>query len=252
MPGAGSVARVLQEGKAAGGLSRVGPVLLILLTNCSSFLTYFQFCRPAIKFMREVDSDVPCMGKVYYRCFQLQQKLAAVDWLDPQEQQWLKQCWRERWDQLHSDMHACGEQLCAALLLERMHSTTALTISFLLQAMCATLSTGATISWTFQRWQQAFGGRPRRCCLTTTRSSTQSLRCTGGLLCSVLRIDPAVIASVDQTLLGCSSNSGLFKLAGDAASNLPSWQFWNQYGAETPTLRKLAKRVLSKVCLAQT
>ena len=59
---------------------------------------------------------MPCMGKVYYRCFQLQQKLAAVEWLEEKEQKWLSDQWQHRWTQLHSDMHACGEQLCAACL----------------------------------------------------------------------------------------------------------------------------------------
>lgn len=77
---------------------------------------YSRNCRPAIVFLREVDSDVPCMGKVYYRCFQLQQKLAAVEWLEEEEQKWLSDQWQYRWNQLHSDMHACGEQLCAACL----------------------------------------------------------------------------------------------------------------------------------------
>ena len=53
-----------------------------------------------------------------------------------------------------------------------------------------------------------------------------------------------MFSMVDQNQLGCRDGKGLFTLAGDAAS----WQYWNQYGADTPTLRKLAMRVLSKVC----
>ena len=64
---------------------------------------------------------MPCMGKVYYRCFQLQQKLAAVEWLEEKEQKWLSDQWEYRWNQLHSDMHACGEQLCAAVCVCSMH-----------------------------------------------------------------------------------------------------------------------------------
>ena len=47
------------------------------------------------------------------------------------------------------------------------------------------------------------------------------------------------------------AEEGLFSLAGDV-SDMPSWQFWHQYGQEAPTLRKLAMRVLSKVCLSPT
>ena len=68
-----------------------------------------KLCRPAIVFLREVDSNVPCMGKVYYRCFQLKLKMDAVDWLSPAEQKWLSERWEKRWKDLHSDMHACGE-----------------------------------------------------------------------------------------------------------------------------------------------
>ena len=67
----------------------MSPVMLIPLMYCSRFFMYSRNCRPAIVFLREVDSDVPCMGKVYYRCFQLQQKLAAVEWLEEEEQKWL-------------------------------------------------------------------------------------------------------------------------------------------------------------------
>lgn len=77
--------------------------------NCSRCLMCAKLCRPAIVFLREVDSDVPCMGKVYYRCFQLKQKMDAVEWLDDEEQKWLSKRWSERWKQLHSPMHACGE-----------------------------------------------------------------------------------------------------------------------------------------------
>ena len=82
--------------------------------NCSRCLMCTELCRPAIVFLREVDSDVPCMGKVYYRCFQLQQKMDAVEWFELSEQKWLSQRWAFRWKQLRSDMHACGEQLCTA------------------------------------------------------------------------------------------------------------------------------------------
>ena len=57
-----------------------------------------------------------------------------------------------------------------------------------------------------------------------------------------------MFSMVDQNQLGCRDGKGLFTLAGDAASKMPSWQYWNQYGADTPTLRKLAMQVLSKVC----
>ena len=59
--------------------------------NCSRCLMCAELCRPAIVFLREVDSDVPCMGKVYYRCFQLQQKMDAVEWLEMSKQKWLSE-----------------------------------------------------------------------------------------------------------------------------------------------------------------
>ena len=79
MPGGCAGPCPFQKGRAAGEVYGVSPGLLQLILKCSSFITYPHFCRPAIIFMREVDGDVPSMGKVYYRCFQLQQKLAAVD-----------------------------------------------------------------------------------------------------------------------------------------------------------------------------
>ena len=101
----------------------MSPELLQRILRCSSLLTYPHVCRPVITFMREVDSDVPSMGTVCYRCFQLQQKLAAVDWLEEKEQQWLSEQWVDvRWEQLHSDMHACGEQLWTACLSAREHA----------------------------------------------------------------------------------------------------------------------------------
>ena len=76
-------------------------------------------------------------------------------------------------------------------------------------------------------------------------------RFTSELLCIVLRIAPAALSTRDQNLLGCRKKKGLFSLAGDV-SDMPSWQFWHQFGQEAPTLRKLAMRVLSKVCLSRT
>eukprot|EP00891_Asterochloris_glomerata_P001746 jgi/Astpho2/1746/fgenesh1_pg.00032_%23_73_t len=48
------------------------------------------------------------------------------------------------------------------------------------------------------------------------------------------------------------SHRGLIALAGDAVSAMRPWQFCDQYGAETVTLRNLADRVLSKVSRTQT
>ena len=70
---------------------------------------------------------------------------------------------------------------------------------------------------------------------------------TSGLLCSVLRMAPDALSTIDQKHLRCRKKGGLFSLAGDV-SDMPSEHFWHQFGQETPTLRKLAMRVLSKVC----
>ena len=134
-----------------------------------SFHTCLQTCRPVITFLREVDSDVPCMGKVFYRCFQLQQKLAAVEWLEEKEQKWLSDQWQHRWNQLHSDMHACGKQLVCVQSMHRMHSIDG---NGFLQATCATLSTANMLSGTSQRWQQGFGGWPGSWCLLMTSTSS--------------------------------------------------------------------------------
>ena len=120
----------------------MSPVLLQLVTSCSSFLTYPHICRPVTKLLREVSSDVPCMGKVYSRCLQLQQTMEAVEWLEPVQQKWLSDRWALCWKQLHSDVHACGEQLCTicSVCCKLYRTCTALPTTCFLQAMCWTQS----------------------------------------------------------------------------------------------------------------
>ena len=60
----------------------------------------------------------------------------------------------------------------------------------------------------------------------------------------------ALLGVSHMHLPGCRNQKGVFSQAGSAASTMASWEYWNMWGSETPALRKLAMRVLSKVpCL---
>ena len=187
-------------------------MLLQLPRNCSGFLKFSHVCRPATNFLREVDSDGPCMGKVYHRSLQLQQEMEAVEWLDPAQQKWLSARWAFRWMQLHSDMHACGEQLCTPCsVCSKLHLTsTALPTTRLLQAMCWTLSTCRMTSP--QRWHKAFCGTQKECFQTSQRQPLmQSLISSGedclhrlqGPSCTLWRVLATCLAAGKRG--GCSA-----------------------------------------------
>ena len=60
--------------------------------------------------LREADKDVPCVGKVYHRCFALMEEVEALS-ITAAHKKELKQLIRTRWDMLHSPMHAAGYAL---------------------------------------------------------------------------------------------------------------------------------------------
>jgi hypothetical protein len=71
--------------------------------------------------LRLVDCTTPCIVKVYHSCYEVQQclteVLATIRWLSAAEKRQVKDLWRHRWDQLHSDYHGAGYVLDPEYLL---------------------------------------------------------------------------------------------------------------------------------------
>lgn len=68
-------------------------------------------CRPIVTFLREVDGDRPCAGKVYHRFYSLMEHVKNLQGVSQAKKDQILPKIEERWNQGHSDMHAAGYAL---------------------------------------------------------------------------------------------------------------------------------------------
>ncbi|CAL8465879.1 g5415 [Coccomyxa elongata] len=71
---------------------------------------FCKLLKPMVRLMRLVDSNMPSMGKVYPMCAQIEEHIKAVG-LDDNVQESVSKIFRERWDKMHSPLHAAAYML---------------------------------------------------------------------------------------------------------------------------------------------
>ena len=72
-----------------------------------SVIQLISLCEPVISLLRLVDGHMPCSGKVYWKMFELCQKIEMSNLSSARRKQ-VHQFAMERWKMLHSDLHAAG------------------------------------------------------------------------------------------------------------------------------------------------
>lgn len=66
-----------------------------------------SICEPIISLLRLVDGSAPCVGKVYWRMFQIDNGIEG-SLLDQSKKQQLRTYINERWKMLHTPLHSAG------------------------------------------------------------------------------------------------------------------------------------------------
>jgi hypothetical protein len=66
-----------------------------------------SICEPIISLLRLVDGSAPCVGKVYWRMFQIDNGIES-SLLDQSKKQQLRAYINERWKMLHTPLHSAG------------------------------------------------------------------------------------------------------------------------------------------------
>jgi Protein of unknown function (DUF 659)/hAT family C-terminal dimerisation region len=69
---------------------------------------YVDFNMPVYELLRLIDGRSPVIGKVYYRMFQIQEKIKGFVGITPSQRQQLYQPFVDRWAMLHTDLHSAG------------------------------------------------------------------------------------------------------------------------------------------------
>jgi hypothetical protein len=65
--------------------------------------------KPIVCLMKLADGDAPCTGKIYYKCFQVQQQLGDEQLELPDDvREKVLEIWQARWTYLHSPIHGAA------------------------------------------------------------------------------------------------------------------------------------------------
>jgi len=64
-------------------------------------------CEPLIQIMRLADGNVPCVGKIYWKMWQIEKLIQDAD-LPSINKKPILDCFTDRWRMLHTDLHAAG------------------------------------------------------------------------------------------------------------------------------------------------
>lgn len=65
-------------------------------------------CEPIVSLLRLVDGAKPCVGKIYWKMFQLDQGVLNSTMLDAAQKSCLSGLINSRWKMLHTDLHSAG------------------------------------------------------------------------------------------------------------------------------------------------
>lgn len=69
---------------------------------------YLDINKPVYELLRLIDGCAPVIGKVYYRMFEIQEKINNFPGITAQQRKDLYQPFVHRWAMLHTDLHAAG------------------------------------------------------------------------------------------------------------------------------------------------
>ncbi|KAF5826185.1 hypothetical protein DUNSADRAFT_4270 [Dunaliella salina] len=67
-----------------------------------------KLCAPVMSMLRMVDGPAPCISKVYFNCYQLQEHFSECKAFKPEKMQLVKDIFSDTWEWLHSPLHAAG------------------------------------------------------------------------------------------------------------------------------------------------
>lgn len=65
-------------------------------------------CEPIVCLLRMVDGCIPCVGKIYWHMYKLDQNILTSASLDPAQKNTLSCMINNRWKMLHTDLHSAG------------------------------------------------------------------------------------------------------------------------------------------------
>jgi len=66
-----------------------------------------SLCKPIISLLRLVDGTVPCVGKVYWKMYQIDNDIENAP-TEEQKKLQLRKCINERWKMMHTQLHSAG------------------------------------------------------------------------------------------------------------------------------------------------
>ena len=69
---------------------------------------YVDINQPVHELLRLLDGSSPVIGKIYYRMFDIQEKIKAFTGISPLQCSEIYQCFVYRWGMLHTTLHAAG------------------------------------------------------------------------------------------------------------------------------------------------
>jgi len=73
----------------------------------SSVKLVTDLCEPIIKLLRLADGNVPCIGKIYWKMYQINQYLERYE-ISSEQKTEINKLFMKRWKMLHTDLHAAG------------------------------------------------------------------------------------------------------------------------------------------------
>lgn len=69
---------------------------------------YIEINKPVYELLRLVDGQLPVIGKIYYRMFQIQEKINNFPDITDAQRHELYQLFASRWSMMHTDLHSAG------------------------------------------------------------------------------------------------------------------------------------------------
>lgn len=181
-----------------------------------------RLCSPIVSLLRLMDGQKPCIGKIYDRMFMVGEHIEKLRAKYPSEQ-WLAQAAKyhaDRWEYLHSPMHAAAYSLDPEFL--------------------------STVGDRDQATQDGLLQVIERICLRDIRVAAP-VECRGAITLASDEVQERV-GLVTSQLAQYQQQSGNFskKYVLDNAKVLAPAVWWDTYARHLPELTSVAKRVLAQ------